>query len=50
MPAVVPRLSETPGEVAWLGRDLGADTDTILGRALGYTTERLAQLHARGII
>ncbi|MGH6915659.1 MAG: CaiB/BaiF CoA transferase family protein, partial [Geminicoccales bacterium] len=50
MPAIAPRLSETPGEIAWLGRELGADTDAVLARALGYTPERLAELHARGII
>ena len=50
MPAVVPRLSETPGEIAWLGRDLGEDTDTLLSSALAYAPERLEQLRARGII
>jgi succinyl-CoA:(S)-malate CoA-transferase subunit A/succinyl-CoA:(S)-malate CoA-transferase subunit B len=50
MPVIVPRLSETAGEIAWLGRDLGADTDAVLARALGYTPEHLAALHARGII
>lgn len=50
MPAVVPRLSESPGEIAWLGRELGADTDTVLSRALGYTPARLDQLRGRGII
>ncbi len=50
MPAVVPRLSESPGEIAWLGRDLGADTDTVLARALGYPPAHLNRLHARGVI
>ena len=50
MPAIAPRLSDTPGEIAWLGRDLGADTDAVLARTLGYAPERLAELHARGII
>lgn len=50
MPAIVPRLSETPGEIAWLGRDLGADTDTILTHVLGYTPARLSELRTRGII
>jgi crotonobetainyl-CoA:carnitine CoA-transferase CaiB-like acyl-CoA transferase len=48
--AIVPRLSEAPGESAWLGRDLGADTDAVLAAALGYTPQRLDALHARGII
>ncbi len=50
MPAIVPRLSETPGAVEWLGRDLGEDTDAILSSALGYTPSRLHELRARGII
>ena len=50
MPTVVPRLSETPGAIAWPGRDLGADTDAVLATKLGYTPERLAALRARGII
>jgi crotonobetainyl-CoA:carnitine CoA-transferase CaiB-like acyl-CoA transferase len=50
MPAIVPRLSETPGEIAWLGRDLGADTDTILTHVLGYTPARLSEFRTRGII
>jgi crotonobetainyl-CoA:carnitine CoA-transferase CaiB-like acyl-CoA transferase len=50
LPAIVPRLSETPGEINWLGRDLGADTDTVLASALGYTPAHLNELHARGII
>jgi crotonobetainyl-CoA:carnitine CoA-transferase CaiB-like acyl-CoA transferase len=50
MPAIVPRLSETPGEISWLGHDLGADTDDVLSRALGYTRAHIDQLRARGII
>jgi hypothetical protein len=36
--------------IAWLGRDLGADTDAVLSAALGYTPQRLDALRARGII
>ena len=50
MPAIVPRLSETPGEIEWLGRELGADTDAILSATLGYSPERLSQLRADDII
>ena len=50
MPAIVPRLSETPGEIEWLGRELGADTDAILRSTLGYSPERVGQLRAMGII
>jgi crotonobetainyl-CoA:carnitine CoA-transferase CaiB-like acyl-CoA transferase len=50
MPGVVPRLSESPGEITWPGRDLGADTEAVLMRVLGYTSAHLNHLHARGII
>jgi hypothetical protein len=50
MPVVVPPLSGTRGEIAWLERDLGADTDAVLAAALGYTPQRLDALHARDII
>jgi crotonobetainyl-CoA:carnitine CoA-transferase CaiB-like acyl-CoA transferase len=50
MPGVVPRLSETPGEIEWLGRDLGADTDAVLADALGYSHERIEALRQRRVI
>ena len=50
MPGVVPRLSESPGEITWPGRDLGADTEAVLTRALGYTSSHLKDLRARGVI
>ena len=30
LPAPIARLSETPGTVRWLGRELGADTDAVI--------------------
>jgi crotonobetainyl-CoA:carnitine CoA-transferase CaiB-like acyl-CoA transferase len=50
MPAVVPHLSETPGQIEWLGRGLGADTDAVLARTLNYDTARISRLRARGIV
>jgi crotonobetainyl-CoA:carnitine CoA-transferase CaiB-like acyl-CoA transferase len=50
MPAVVPRLSRSPGAVAWLGPALGEHTDTVLRDVLGYTDDQLAQLRAQGAI
>jgi len=35
LPNVVPRLSDTPGEIRWAGRALGADTETVLADWLG---------------
>ena len=48
--APVARLSETPGEVAYLGRALGADNDDVLGGLLDVDRERLAALRAAGTI
>ena len=50
VPAIVPRLSETPGEIEWLGRGLGEDTDAVLASALGYTRAHVGELQAYGII
>jgi crotonobetainyl-CoA:carnitine CoA-transferase CaiB-like acyl-CoA transferase len=46
----VAQMSETPGRVEHLGRDLGADNDAIYGGLLGIDPERLATLRAAGTI
>ncbi len=50
MPAVIPRLSETPGEVTSLGPELGEDTQAILAGVLGYAADRLADLRLQGVV
>ena len=30
LPAPMARLSDTPGTVRWLGREIGADTDAVI--------------------
>jgi crotonobetainyl-CoA:carnitine CoA-transferase CaiB-like acyl-CoA transferase len=49
MPAVVPRLSETPGRVRWAGPELGEHTDAVLGGA-GLTTADVERLRAAGVV
>jgi len=49
IPAVVPKLSETPGGTRWLGPALGEHTADVL-RALGYSDEEQAALRARGVV
>ncbi len=49
MPAVTPKLSETPGGTRWLGPELGEHTDEVL-RALGYSDEQIAALRASGAL
>jgi crotonobetainyl-CoA:carnitine CoA-transferase CaiB-like acyl-CoA transferase len=50
MQAVVPRLSETPGDIRWAGQALGADTDAVLTELLGLTAEAVAALRDDGVI
>jgi crotonobetainyl-CoA:carnitine CoA-transferase CaiB-like acyl-CoA transferase len=50
MPAIVPRLSETPGEIRWTGRPLGADTDAVLTEVLGLTPAQVDELRGKGVI
>ena len=49
IPAVVPKLSETPGGTRWLGPKLGEHTAEILD-SLGYDEAQQQSLAARGII
>ncbi len=49
MPGIVPKLSETPGEVRWQGPALGAHTDSVLAE-LGLDAARIAALRAKGAV
>jgi succinyl-CoA---D-citramalate CoA-transferase len=49
-PAVVPRLSATPGRVAHAGPPLGRHTDEILGSLLAMTPAEIAELRAAGVV
>jgi crotonobetainyl-CoA:carnitine CoA-transferase CaiB-like acyl-CoA transferase len=49
MPGIVPKLSETPGEVRWQGPTLGEHTDSILS-ALGITAAEIAAMRQRGVV
>ncbi|MDP2870023.1 MAG: CoA transferase, partial [Methyloversatilis sp.] len=48
-PAVVPRLSETPGGTNWIGPGLGAHTDEVLAD-LGIAPERIARMRELGAV
>jgi crotonobetainyl-CoA:carnitine CoA-transferase CaiB-like acyl-CoA transferase len=47
---VIPRLSETRGEVRSAGGDLGADNDAVFGGELGLGADEVARLREGGII
>lgn len=49
MPGIVPKLSETPGGVSWLGPRLGEHTADVLAE-IGYTPEEIAALLSKGAV
>jgi formyl-CoA transferase len=49
LPGIVPKLSDTPGDINWIGPKLGAHTDQVLG-AHGYDESAIAQLRERKVI
>jgi crotonobetainyl-CoA:carnitine CoA-transferase CaiB-like acyl-CoA transferase len=50
VPNVLPKLSETPGELKWLGPDLGQHNDEIYRGRLGMSAEEMERLKRQGII
>jgi len=50
MQGVFPKLSETPGDIAWAGPDLGAHNEEVFGRLLGMGAAERAELAAAGVI
>jgi formyl-CoA transferase len=49
VPGVVPKLSDTPGDIAWVGPGLGEHTDAVLA-AHGYARDEIAGLRSRKAI
>lgn len=50
IPAMVPKLSETPGRTDWAGPEVGAYNDEIYQELLGLSAEEMAQLNVQGVI
>jgi len=50
IPAMVPRLSETPGRTDWAGPEVGAFNQEIYGDLLGLSPAELADLEKQGIV
>jgi len=49
MPGIVPKLSDTPGEVRWQGPELGEHTASVLAD-LGLTAGDIARLREQGVV
>lgn len=49
VPAIPPKLSRTPGATRWAGRDLGADTESVL-EELGLDPGEIARLREAGVV
>ena len=48
VPNALPALSATPGEIRWLGSELGADT-AVLAEFLGRSADDIAKLRRGGL-
>jgi len=50
IPAMVPKLSETPGRTDWPGPEVGAFNGEIYGELLGLSSQAIAELQRKGIV
>ena len=50
MPGIVPKLSATPGEIKWIGPEMGAHNKEIYQELLDVTAGELEKLKADGIV
>ncbi|MDA0369565.1 MAG: CaiB/BaiF CoA-transferase family protein [Proteobacteria bacterium] len=50
IPAIGPRLADTPGRTDWPGPALGAHNDEVLGGLLGMNADVLSSLRAKGVV
>lgn len=50
IPALLPKLTQTPGETRWPGAAVGAHNQEVLGDILGIDDQALAELRHRGVI
>ena len=49
LPGIVPKLSATPGDVNWIGPELGEHTEEVL-RAHGYDAAAIAEMRRKKVI
>ena len=50
IPAMVPKLSDTPGRTDWAGPEVGAFNEEVYGELLGLSAAELAELEGKGVV
>jgi crotonobetainyl-CoA:carnitine CoA-transferase CaiB-like acyl-CoA transferase len=50
LPGIVPKLSQTPGQVRWTGRRIGEDTRAVMAEIVGLSEDEVSRLEAAGVI
>ena len=50
VPGIVPKLSETPGDIDWVGPKLGEHTNEVLTKTLNLTNEQIQDLIDKGVL
>ncbi|WP_042349845.1 CaiB/BaiF CoA transferase family protein [Bacillus massiliigorillae] len=50
VPGIVPKLSETPGDIEWTGPALGAHNEEVFKEYMGFSAEELKKLKEQGVI
>jgi len=50
IPAIMPKLSATPGGTEWPGGELASHNQEVFGTLLGLSEKELAELKAKGVI
>lgn len=50
LPAIAPKLTQTPGATDWPGGAIGSHTQEVLQRVLGLSSEQIAQLKSAGVV
>jgi crotonobetainyl-CoA:carnitine CoA-transferase CaiB-like acyl-CoA transferase len=50
LPAIIPKLSETPGGTEWAGPAVGEHTREVLGQVLGLSDDEIDELSGKGAI
>lgn len=50
VPGIVPKLSETPGDIEWVGPELGAHNEEVYADLIGLSEEEVKRLKEKGVI